>query len=332
MRTWNLAKKKKNVLTQLEELRFTETTSIKPENIIKIGGAIKSTLNESIRQGLEKAEKIIVISKIPIPFELYSYKLEGEEVPLCTLKAMGRICSTDIIDTSIMVALNMMRRMVTKSGEKALIVAPRYEGEWRLDDAINEAKILLKELNRIFDKNIVNKVDEIINKNWLLPNFKEPLKLFHFSGHGHFTDNKSCLVLSASEEREPEFLFPDDLENYVSKEGLIKGYPIVFTSACVTGKIRKSKSGLEGLASQFIKSGATCFIGTLWEITDKSAREFATHVYANLDQFDKSLGDLILESRKNLYEKCKLILKKEDFYDPTYISFVLFGDTTLKKR
>jgi CHAT domain-containing protein len=247
-------------------------------------------------------------------------------------KAMGRVCSTDITDTSIMLTLNMMRQMIMKSGEKVLIMAPKYEGEWALEDAIKEANTLATELDGIFKGKVTRKIGEPIDKTWIYDNFQDPLKIIHFSGHGHFMDKKSCLILSTPEGKEPICFFPDDLTEFVESSGLIKGYPLVFTSACITGQIQEGGSGLEGLAAQFIKSGATCFIGTLWEILDDSAREFATHLYGNLQQLDKDLGDLVLDSRHHVKETTHADYKKDGFYDPTLYAFILFGDPTAKLK
>ena len=155
------------------------------------------------------------------------------------------------------------------------------------------------------------------------------MKIIHFSGHGAYIDKKSCLILSTPSDGDPVFLFPDDLETLVETKGAIEGYPLVFTSACITGQIQESGSGLEGLAAQFIKSGATCFIGTLWEIIDESAREFATSLYSSLNQVDMQIGKIMLESRKKLHETLAS-LKEGDFFDPTCFAFIFFGDPTIK--
>jgi len=325
-------KNEKVILNKLGTLRFDEENEITQNDISEIGKSIKQSIHKTIQNGIENSENIIIISKIPIPFELYSYESSDKEIPLCIIKRIGRICSTDIIDTSIMLTFNMLRRMVSKIGEKVLIIAPKYEGIYELKGAITEANNLKNELNEIFKGAIISKIDELIDKNWFFDNFKSPLKIIHFSGHGHFIDDKSCLILSTPKDGDPEFLFPDDLDEYVEKEGLIRGYPLVFTSACITGKVQKSGSGLEGLAAQFIKSGATCFIGTLWEIMDESARILATHIYNNLQQVDKNLGELLLEARIKLNKKSQELLKKENFYDPTCYAFILFGDPTIKLR
>ncbi|MFX1297795.1 MAG: CHAT domain-containing protein [Promethearchaeota archaeon] len=319
-------KNEKEIIKMLGNLRFTESKMIKKENITEIGMKIRDTINPIIQKGIEASKNIILITKVPIPFELYD--LEG--APLCISKTIGRVCSMDITDTSIMLTLNMMRRMIAKRGENILIIAPKYEGDLALPGAISEASILALELDKIFTGKISSKIDKIVNKEWLLKSFQKPLKIVHFSGHGAFIDNKSCLILSTPPDQDPKFLFPEDLEKMVEQSGIIKGYPLIFTSACITGKIQKASSGLEGLAAEFIKSGATCFIGTLWEIMDDSARELATQLYSSLNQLDKNFGELLLESRKNLHEKSLEALEKGKFFDPTCFAFILFGDPTIK--
>ncbi|MDD1778245.1 MAG: CHAT domain-containing protein, partial [Candidatus Helarchaeota archaeon] len=326
--TQDMGENRNKINSKLKNLRFSETHSIEETDLKEIGEYIKESLHPKIQDGLNSAETIIILSKVPIPFELYEF--DGS--PLCISKAMGRVCSTDITDTSIMLTLNIMRQMIMKSGEKVVVIAPKYEGEMALEGAVNEAQLLASELKKNFEGKIIKKIDEIIDKTWIYDIFQESLKIIHFSGHGHFENNKSCLILSCREKQEPEFLFPEDLESFVKKWGVIRGYPLVFTSACITGQIQEAGSGLEGLAAQFIKSGATCFIGTLWEIMDDSAREFATHLYSNLNKYDKNLGDLILDSRRIVKEKCLTTHQKDGIFDPTCYAFILFGDPTIKLR
>ncbi|MHA1650254.1 MAG: CHAT domain-containing protein [Candidatus Helarchaeota archaeon] len=318
-------KNEKEIIEMLSNLRFSKNKMIYQEDIEKLGIKIKQSIHPLVQKGLETAKNIIIITKIPIPFELYY--LEG--IPLCISKAVGRVCSTDIIDTSIMLTLNMMRRMIMKVGEKILIIAPKYEGDLALPEAIREAAELSRKLKKIFKEKVLKKIDEIVEKEWILKMFQEPLKIIHFSGHGDYVDNKSCLILSVSSDGVPIFLYPEDLEKMIKESGLIKGYPLVFTSACITGQIKEASSGLEGLAAEFIKAGATCFIGTLWEIMDESAHEFASYIYNSLNEVDKDIGEILLESRKKLHKKYVLSLKEGEFFDPTCYAFVLFGDPTI---
>ncbi len=314
------------IMKMLGNLRFTETKMINKEDIQAIGEKIQQTIHPLIQKEIGQSQNIIIVSKIPIPFELCNY----ESYPVCVSKAMGRVCSTDITDTSIMLTLNLMRQMILKTGEQILVIAPKYEGDLALPEAINEASTLAVELKRNFEGKVLKMIDEVIDKPLFFKLLQESLRIIHFSGHGHFVENKSCLILSAPLNKDPIFLFPDDLEEFVESKGVIKGYPLVFTSACITGQIQKSGSGLEGLASQFIKSGASCFIGTLWEILDDSAREFATYLYSGVNKLDKTVGTLILESRKLLHKKSIESLNKEDFFDPTCFAFIFFGDPTIK--
>ncbi|MHA1231399.1 MAG: hypothetical protein ACTSPQ_12195 [Candidatus Helarchaeota archaeon] len=62
----------------------------------------------------------------------------------------------------------------------------------------------------------------------------------------------------------------------------------------------------------------------------RKAREFATHIYNNINNFEKNVGSIILEGRQLLYQQSMEIFKKEAFFDPTSHAFILFGDPTIK--
>ena len=87
-------------------------------------------------------------------------------------------------------------------------------------------------------------------------------ELFHFACHGNFNaDNpdESRLKLSG------DFLSPNQIVGQ-RRAGLQRSRPIVFLNACHSGRVGAGLTGLGGWATQFIASGASAFIGSLWEV------------------------------------------------------------------
>ena len=68
-------KNEKEIIEMLSNLRFSKNKMIYQEDIEKLGIKIKQSIHPLVQKGLETAKNIIIITKIPIPFELYY--LEG---------------------------------------------------------------------------------------------------------------------------------------------------------------------------------------------------------------------------------------------------------------
>ena len=73
---------------------------------------------------------------------------------------------------------------------------------------------------------------------------------------------------------------PDDLNGRMNK--LKPTAPLVFMNACRTDGKHAEYTEIGGWANCFLGMGVGAFIGTLWEVRDASASEFATQFYAHL--------------------------------------------------
>lgn len=98
---------------------------------------------------------------------------------------------------------------------------------------------------------------------------------WHFSGHGVALGGNSHLLLDRGEELSPAALYGEARRMGTSK-------PLVFLNSCHSGRGTVSLTGMDGLASAFLKAGAGAFIGANWEIRDEQASWFAVQFYQAL--------------------------------------------------
>lgn len=140
---------------------------------------------------------------------------------------------------------------------------------------------------------------------------------WHFTGHGGFRasdPNRSAMVLEDGDE-----LTPEDLGGVVSNLGL--AHPMVFLNACQIGRSAFALTDIGGWAGQFLRAGASAFIGSYWSIEDKSAHDFAQAFYQKLLE-GESLGRAAQLARKAI----------KPLGGSTWLAYTIFADpwTTLR--
>ncbi|MDW8318998.1 MAG: CHAT domain-containing protein [Anaerolineae bacterium] len=139
-------------------------------------------------------------------------------------------------------------------------------------------------------------------------------QLFHFACHGDFVyDNpdESALVL-----RDRETLTPSEVIGPV-RAGVARSRPLVFLNACHSGQLGFALTGLGGWAERFVHAGASAFVGTLWEVNDALAAEFAVEFYRRLWQ-GEPLGHAFYAAR--------LHIRRLDEANPTWLAYTLYAD------
>lgn len=138
--------------------------------------------------------------------------------------------------------------------------------------------------------------------------------LVHVAAHGSFTidaPGRSSLTL------EDGSLTADDLSRSAT-EGFRRKRPLVFLNACSVGRLGLSLTGLGGWAEKMVNTARVgAFIGTLWEVNDRLAAEFASHFYARLFAGD-SLG--------TAFHSARLQIRGLDPANPTWLAYTLYGD------
>jgi hypothetical protein len=92
--------------------------------------------------------------------------------------------------------------------------------------------------------------------------------------------------------------------------------PTVFINACRTAGLAATYNQLDGWASKFLEAGAGAFIGTLWAVSDGTAREFASELYAQL-QAGLSLGYAAMRARQTVASQPG---------DPSWLAYTVYGD------
>jgi hypothetical protein len=145
-------------------------------------------------------------------------------------------------------------------------------------------------------------------------------QLFHFACHGNFnTDdpNESKLKLAG------DFLSPKDIIGPL-QTGLRKARPVVFLNACYGGRVGVGLTQLGGWAQRFIDSGASAFIGSLWEINDVLAARFAREFYNRLWGVNAFAGKP--QPLGQAFYEARMAIKAADEANPTWLAYVLYGD------
>ena len=97
---------------------------------------------------------------------------------------------------------------------------------------------------------------------------------------------------------------------------LARSAPIVFINACRSAGSSATYNRLDGWASKFLEAGAGAFIGSLWAVSDGTAREFAEELYRQL-QAGSSLGEAVMQARK---------VAARHLDDPTWLAYTVYGD------
>ncbi len=101
------------------------------------------------------------------------------------------------------------------------------------------------------------------------------------------------------------------------RQGVAESRPLVFLNACHTGETGFSLTGMGGWAERFVRAGASAFIGSLWEVNDVLAAEFAIKFYNEL-LTGQTLGDAFHAARTHI--------RTRDDANPTWLAYTLYAD------
>ena len=151
--------------------------------------------------------------------------------------------------------------------------------------------------------------------------------LLHFAGHGMAASediNEPQLLLQGETLQEgymQNFLRADTVETRANLVSQQDNRPMVTVNACQAGRATYKLTGIGGFAAAFLSTGAGCFVGTLWSVTDSPARYFTESFYAALlgDSRPTAAGDTIAVAAR----KARDAAKKSG--DPTWLSYVVYG-------
>jgi nucleoid DNA-binding protein len=102
-------------------------------------------------------------------------------------------------------------------------------------------------------------------------------------------------------------------------KSLARAKPLVFINACASADASPRYSRLDGWAEAFLGAGAAAFAGSLWEVRDGTAREFAEALYTSLKD-EMSLGKAVMEARRAAAKAG----------DPTWLAYSVYGDANAR--
>jgi hypothetical protein len=144
-------------------------------------------------------------------------------------------------------------------------------------------------------------------------------QLFHFACHGDFDTthpDESALKLQGDSLRPSQIVGP-------MRSGVAASRPLVFLNACHTGERGFSLTGMGGWAARFVRAGASAFVGSLWEVNDVLAAQFAIQFYSQL-LTGHTLGDAFHTARAHI--------RALDEANPTWLAYTLYADPNGKVK
>lgn len=148
------------------------------------------------------------------------------------------------------------------------------------------------------------------NLNELRPVLKSrEFGILHFACHNRF--QLAQPPTGSRIDMSDGFFEPSTLVNFRNKFDR----PFVFMNACRTDGVAPSYTRLTGWAGSFLDTGAGAFVGSLWEVRDKSAAQFASTFYQHLR--NETLGDAMRAARESI---------SSIGGDPTWLAYSTYGD------
>ena len=144
-----------------------------------------------------------------------------------------------------------------------------------------------------------------------------PVDLLHFATHGRFlegqTDEGLILVDRSTDPPKKVYFTPLEVE-----AGDLPTAPFVFLNACQLGAGETILGDYAGMASAFLRIGATGVVAPLWEVVDAVAAQAAREFYAAVDS-GATVGEAVSELRAKFTEAAA-----KDPATATYGSFLAY--------
>jgi TPR repeat protein len=174
-----------------------------------------------------------------------------------------------------------------------------------------------------------------------------PQGIIHYTGHGQRIAQKdiaSPRILSAIDgvnantaaaavnQLTPEYAILLEDNSMTSstfaaiREDGASTHPFYFFNACDLGRTDQLLNYVDGWAPSLMRSGASGYMGALYQVGDASATSFATHFYADLKvrlagKTNWSVADVVTQARSQTYAESN---------DPTALAYVLYTKPFMK--
>ncbi|MFC6084607.1 CHAT domain-containing protein [Sphaerisporangium aureirubrum] len=173
-------------------------------------------------------------------------------------------------------------------------------------DAADEIEAVRARLTGMDDRGVIEYLDEMLA---LLDD--GPAGVLHFAGHhAHSAATGGEIRLHGGS------LIPGDLEP-PARRGAWPGAPLVFLNACRTAGEVPRITTTTGWARQFMRAGASAFLGTLWGVRSESATHFADRFYDHFIGEGLPLGQASLSARQAIMDESG---------DPTWLAYTVYGN------
>jgi TPR repeat protein len=208
------------------------------------------------------------------------------------------------------------------------VVAPNYGGSLQLNGAADEVKILKADFPQMQqvggDSTSVGKLIQ-----------NAPQGIIHFTGHGQrivppstpataSTTPAPTLAPQVAIALEDESMTPDTFVAF-REDGKVS-HPFYFFNACDLGRTDPQLNYVDGWAPALMQSGASGYLGALYEVGDQSAVSFASHFYSELKKDlaannNWAMADLVTDARRSTYAEAN---------DPSALAYVLYAKPYMK--
>lgn len=139
--------------------------------------------------------------------------------------------------------------------------------------------------------------------------------LLHFACHNRFEPDDDASIKLGSAQFTPRFMTTAVIDKVLARSA-----PTVFMNACRSAGLVPTYNRLDGWARKFMEAGAGAFIGSLWAVSDGTAREFAEELYGQL-KTGSSLGKAMMNAQAKAATHAD---------DPTWLAYSAYGDPGAK--
>ena len=209
------------------------------------------------------------------------------------------------------------------------VVAPNYSGSLQLNGSDAEVKALKADFPQM--QKVSGDSTSVSN---LVHN--APQGIIHFTGHGQRIESPrpataaatstdtSALAPQVAIALEDESMTPATFVAF-REEGK-PSHPFYFFNACDLGRTDQQLNYVDGWAPALMQSGASGYLGALFEVGDQSAVSFASHFYGELKKdlatnSKWTMADLVTDARRSTFAESN---------DPTALAYVLYAKPYMK--
>jgi CHAT domain len=200
------------------------------------------------------------------------------------------------------------------SATDSYVVAPIYPGATALDAAHDEAKFVCDNFSGTM-------ISPATSTRFDYELGQSGRGIIHFACHGKIGED-IWIGRQILELQDSSFLDSTRLRGMNGVEnGFNAKHPFVFINACNAGQPIVTLNGMGGLASTFIRLGASGVVAPLWNVDDTIAREIAIQFYGKIKNNPNiTPAEIIREIRATSYGNTPL--QGRD----TYAAYCFYGD------